>query len=50
VLAPFHPGWSLLNLGVAALPVFNFEQAHPNNSPHIPTLLIRLGDYGNSEE
>ena len=25
------------------LRVFNFEQTHPNNSPHIPGSLIRLG-------
>jgi hypothetical protein len=28
---------------VAGFEVFNFEQTHPNNSPHIPGLLIRLG-------
>jgi hypothetical protein len=50
VPAPFHPGGSLLNLGVAPLRVINFAQTHPDNSPHIPSLLIRLGDYGNSEE
>jgi hypothetical protein len=32
------------------LKVVNFEQTHPNNSPQIPGLLIRLGDYGKSEE
>jgi hypothetical protein len=37
-------------LSIVAARVINFDQTDPNNSPQTRGLLIRLGDYGKSEE